>query len=61
MKEVAEYVSKYGVCQQVKTEHQKSARPLQPLLISEWKWEFTTMDFILGLPKGKEEVMPFRL
>jgi hypothetical protein len=32
-KDVAEYVAKCGVCQQVKVEHQKPAWPLQPLLI----------------------------
>jgi len=52
-KEVAEYVAKYGVCQQVKVEHQKPARLLQPLLIPEWKWENITMDFVSELPRGK--------
>lgn len=36
-REVAEYVAKYGVCQQVKKEHKKPVMPLQPLLIPEWK------------------------
>jgi hypothetical protein len=52
-KEVAEYVAKCGICQQVKVEHQKPARFLQPLLIPEWKWENITMDFVSGLPRGK--------
>jgi hypothetical protein len=30
-REIAEYVLKCGICQQVKVEHQRSARPLQPL------------------------------
>jgi len=53
-KEIVEYVTRYGVCQQVKVEHQKPAGPLQPLLIPKWKYEDTTADFILGLPKGKK-------
>jgi hypothetical protein len=53
-KEVAEYVAKCGICQQVKVEHQKPAGLLQPLLITEWKWENITMDFISGLLRGKE-------
>ena len=53
-REVAEYVMKCGVCQQVKVEHQKPAELLQPLLIPEWKWENITMDFVSGLPKGKK-------
>jgi len=43
-KEVAEYVAKYGICQQVKVEHQKPAGPL---------WENITMDFVSGLPRGR--------
>jgi hypothetical protein len=52
-KEVAEYVAKYGICQQVKVEHQKLAGLLQPLLIPEWKWKNITMDFVSGLPRGR--------
>jgi len=52
-KEVAGYVAKCSICQQVKVEHRKPAGLLQPLPISEWKWEMVTMDFVLGLPRGK--------
>jgi hypothetical protein len=34
-KEIAEYVSKCGICQQVKVEHQRPVRPLQLLQIPE--------------------------
>ena len=37
-------------CQKVKVEHQKPSGLLQPLEISEWKWEHITMDFVVGLP-----------
>jgi hypothetical protein len=53
-KEIAEYVSKCGICQQVKVEHQRLVGPLQPLQIPEWKWEMITMDFVLGFPKGRK-------
>ncbi|XP_022994097.1 uncharacterized protein LOC111489925 [Cucurbita maxima] len=50
-KDIAEYVSKCLVCQQVKAPRQKTAGLLQPLSIPEWKWENIAMDFIVGLPK----------
>ena len=49
--EVAEFVSKCLVCQQVKAPRQKPAGLLQPLSVPEWKWENVSMDFISGLPK----------
>ena len=52
-KKVAEYVAKYGICQQVKVEYQKPAGLLQPLLIPEWKWKNITIDFVSGLPRGR--------
>jgi hypothetical protein len=52
-KEVAGYVAKCSICQQVKVEHRKPAGLLQPLPILEWKWEMITMDFVLRLPRGK--------
>ena len=53
-KEVAKYVAKCVICQQVKVERQKPAKFLQPLSIPEWKWENITMDFVSGLPRGKK-------
>jgi len=53
-KEIAEYVSRCGICQQVKIEHQRPAGELQPLPIPKWKWENIAMDFVTGLPKGKK-------
>ncbi|KAI5335119.1 hypothetical protein L3X38_025252 [Prunus dulcis] len=49
-KQIAEYVSKCLICQQVKAEWQKLSRLLQPLPIPEWKWEHITMDFVFKLP-----------
>ena len=49
-RDVAEFVSRCLVYQQVKVEHQKPSGTLQPLSILEWKWEHVTMDFVVGLP-----------
>ena len=49
-REVAEYVSKCFICQQVKVKRQKPSGLLQPLPIPEWKWESITMDFVFKLP-----------
>ncbi|KAL0561193.1 hypothetical protein IC582_001614 [Cucumis melo] len=50
-REVADFVSRYLVCQQVKAPRQRSAGLLQPLSVPGWKWESVSMDFITGLPK----------
>ncbi|KAL0537061.1 hypothetical protein IC582_026029 [Cucumis melo] len=50
-REVAEFVRRCLVCQQVKAPRQKPAGLLQPLSIPEWKWENVSMDFITGLPR----------
>ena len=49
-KDVAEFISKCLVYQQVKIEHQKPVILLQSLLVPEWKWEYIAMDFVIGLP-----------
>jgi hypothetical protein len=38
----------------VKDEHQHPARMLQPLPLSEWKWETISLDFITGFPKTQK-------
>ncbi|XP_061344583.1 uncharacterized protein LOC133290508 [Gastrolobium bilobum] len=49
-RDVKEFVSKCGVCQQVKYEASKPGGLLQPLPIPEGIFEDLTMDFIVGLP-----------
>ncbi|XP_024164285.1 uncharacterized protein LOC112171315 [Rosa chinensis] len=53
-REIAAFVSKCLVCQQVKAERQKPSGLLQPLPILEWKWEHLTMDFIYKLPHTQD-------
>ncbi|XP_017980992.1 PREDICTED: uncharacterized protein LOC18592791 [Theobroma cacao] len=58
-RDIAEFVAKCLTCQQIKAEHQKPSGTLQPLFIPEWKWEYVTMDFVLGLPltqSGKDAI-----
>ncbi|KAL0546454.1 hypothetical protein IC582_016364 [Cucumis melo] len=50
-REVADFVSRCLVCQQVKAPRQKPAGLLQPLSVPGWKWESVLMDFITGLPR----------
>ena len=51
--ELAEYIAKCFERQQVKTEHQHLAGLLQPLPISNWKWEIISLDFVMGLPRNQ--------
>ena len=50
-RDIAEFVSKCLICQQVKIEHRVPTEKLQRFSIPEWKWEQVTMDFVTGLPK----------
>ena len=49
-RDVASFVAKCMICQQVKVEHQRPLGLLRPLEIPEWKWDKITMDFVMGLP-----------
>ena len=49
-KDIADFMSRCLVCQQVKAKHHKPLRTFHPLPILEWKWEHITMDFVVGLP-----------
>jgi hypothetical protein len=50
-RDVVEYVALCDTFQQVKAEHQRPIRLLQPLQVPEWKWEEIVMDFIVVLPR----------
>ncbi|CAL9019118.1 unnamed protein product, partial [Prunus brigantina] len=49
--DIAKYVSRCLICQQVKAKWQKPSGLMQPLPIPEWKWELITMDFVFKLPR----------
>ena len=51
-KDVAEFVARCLVCQQVKAEQKKPGGLLHPLEIPLWKWESISMDFVDGLPRS---------
>ena len=36
-------------------EHQRSGGMLTSFSIPEWKWEYITMDIVLGLPRSNKE------
>ena len=50
-REIADYVSRCLVCQQVKAERQLPKGMVQSLPVPEWKWDNITMDFVMGLPR----------
>nr|GFC55756.1 retrotransposable element Tf2 [Tanacetum cinerariifolium] len=50
-RDVATFVSRCLICQQVKIEHQWASDLLQPLDIPVWKWDEISMDFVIGLPR----------
>jgi hypothetical protein len=52
-REITEYVARCDIYQRIKAEHQRPAGLLQPLQISQWKWDEIGMDFIVGLPRTR--------
>ena len=52
-KDIAEFVARCLVYQQVKAEHQRPGGLLQRIPIPEWKWEHITMNFVVGLPRTR--------
>jgi len=58
-REMVEFVARCVICQQIKVEHYKQTRWLQPFSILEWKLKDITIDFVSGLLKGKRWVMQF--
>ena len=53
-RDVVAHVAICDVCQRVKAEHLRPAGLLQPLKVTEWKWEEIGMDFIVGLPRTRD-------
>ncbi|XP_069145629.1 uncharacterized protein [Solanum lycopersicum] len=48
--DISDFVSRCLTCQQVKCEHQRLGGVSQKMHIPTWKWEWITMDFVVGLP-----------
>nr|GEX96136.1 retrotransposon protein, putative, Ty3-gypsy subclass [Tanacetum cinerariifolium] len=53
--DIATYVGRCLICQQVKIEHQRASGLLQPLDIPVWKWDEIFMDFVMGLPRTQKK------
>lgn len=51
-RDIAYYISCCNVCNKVKDEHQNPVGLLQPLQVSQQKWDNVCMDFIIGLRKS---------
>jgi hypothetical protein len=49
-RKVARYIFECDTCRKVKADYMKPEGLLQPLSISEWKWDDISMDFIIDLP-----------
>nr|GFA20790.1 retrotransposable element Tf2 [Tanacetum cinerariifolium] len=49
--DVATFVARCLICQQVKIEHQRASGLLQQLDIPVWKWDKISMDFVTELPQ----------
>ncbi|CAN6716442.1 unnamed protein product [Malus baccata var. baccata] len=52
-REIADYVSRCIICQQVKAERKKPFGRMQPLPVPQWKWENITIDFVYKLPRTR--------
>jgi hypothetical protein len=48
--QAAHYISECETCQKIKADYMKPGGLLQPLSITEWKWDDISMNFIVGLP-----------
>nr|GFA69459.1 retrotransposon protein, putative, Ty3-gypsy subclass [Tanacetum cinerariifolium] len=53
--DIATFVGRYLICQQVKIEHQRASGLLQPLDIPVWKWDEISIDFVTGLPRTQKK------
>ena len=57
--QVRDFVRQCLTCQQVKAEHLRPTRLLQPLKVAKWKLEHVTMDFVTHFPRtlGRHDAM----
>jgi len=52
-RDIHEYVKKIYMCKISKVERVNTPKLLQPLIISNSKWEYISMDFIMRLTKNQ--------
>ena len=52
-RDIADFVSKFPNCKQVKVEHQKPGGMTQE--VDTQKWDVINMDFIIGLPRTRRQ------
>ncbi|XXG63361.1 hypothetical protein AAC387_Pa05g1572 [Persea americana] len=50
-REIAKFVSRCLICQQVKAKHRRPGGLMKPLDIPVWQWEHVTVDFTGGFPR----------
>jgi hypothetical protein len=50
-RDIAGHGAHCDTCNKIRAKHQRSAGFLKPLDVPVWKWESTSMDFIMGLPR----------
>nr|GEV74775.1 retrotransposon protein, putative, Ty3-gypsy subclass [Tanacetum cinerariifolium] len=53
--DIATFVGKCLICQQVKNEHQRASGLLQPMDIPVWKWDEIYIYFVTGLPRTQKK------
>ena len=53
-REIAAFVSRCLICQQVKAKRQKPSGLLESLPVPVCKWDHITMDFVFSLPRTRE-------
>lgn len=52
-REVVQFVSRCSTFNELKVNINRPAAMLQPVPIPEWKWEYISMDFVVGLLSSK--------
>lgn len=54
-REVAQFVSRCSTFNELKLNINRPTAMLQRVPIPEWKWEYISMNFVVGLPRSKRK------